>query len=473
MVLGTPVFFVPYAHITYPTKSKMATTTTATTTISPQRIQALQNTLRTLLSPEWAERLNLDGYRSSSSSSCSLMDIGVNTQTCSDVQFYNELLRAKAAGVDHVVLTGTDYHRNQAGWRRVQEYNTLVATRTIQVNGHTEKNQRPSLSLLLPKLYFTAGIHPHTAVQATPDTWKQIEWYCRSSNSITSGAAAIAVGECGLDYDRMRSPRNVQLKVFRQMVALAARLQRPLFVHERDLNVEKGCAPLGSCHDLCAILDEYCSTPTIASTTNENDNQTTTTQNDGTTVPQPLLLHPRHICVHCFTGGLVELEAYLSRGYWIGVTGFIAMRKRGAGLRQLIANGQLPLDRILLETDAPYMRGDKDYYQPREMTKPLVELQLVKDVGSTQASAARPGVVPLVAPPSGKKNKSKNGRHKVRPYTQPADTTAVARVLAELLSSDKRNGCEPVTYEMVCQVTTRNAMHFFGIHSTKWDAKNE
>jgi hypothetical protein len=140
----------------------MTTPTTATTTISPQRIQALQNTLRTLLSPEWVERLNLDGYRSSSSSSssCSLMDIGVNTQTCSDVQFYSELLRAKAAGVDHVVLTGTDFHRNQAGWRRVQEYNNLLAAMTIQANDHTEKNNGCSLallSLMLPKLYLRPG----------------------------------------------------------------------------------------------------------------------------------------------------------------------------------------------------------------------------------------------------------------------------------------------------------------------------
>jgi TatD DNase family protein len=450
-----------------PTKSfinkiEMTTTTTATTSISPQRIQALHNTLRTLLSPEWAGRLNLDDYRSPSSSSsspyCSLMDIGVNTQTCSDVQFYSELLRAKAAGVEHVVLTGTDYHRNQAGWRRVQEYNTLVEATATQANGHTEKNygcgfSPLSLLLLLPKLHFTAGIHPHHAVQARPETWKQIEMYCLSSDG--TSAAAIAVGECGLDYDRMRSPRNVQLNVFRQMVALAARLQRPLFVHERDLDAAQG-APLGSCHDLCAILDEYCATMTIA---------TTTSQNDGTTVPSPprLLLHPRQVCVHCFTGGPVELEAYLSRGYWIGVTGFIAMRKRGAGLRQLIANGQLPLDRILLETDAPYMRGDKDYYHPTKMTKPLVELLVVEDVKSTSSLAT---LAAGGGPATGVGKTNKKGQRNVRPYTQPVDTTAVARALTELLSSNKRKGGEPITYEMVCQVTTRNAMQFFGIHST-------
>ena len=93
-------------------------------------------------------------------------------------------------------------------------------------------------------------------------------------------------------------------------------------------------APLGSHDDLCAILDTQA-------------------------------IKPACVCIHCFTGTEIHLRDYLRRGYMIGVTGFIAMHKRGAGLRHSLStiaseNGgrELLLSRLMIETDAPFMMPD-------------------------------------------------------------------------------------------------------------------
>ena len=375
----------------------------------------MRNTIDVLCSPEFAERLDLDSWRRQhdqpTPSPPPLIDIGINTQGAPDAQFFSELLRAKVAGVEHVIFTGTDAKRNRLGWTRVQEWKALVAAE----ESHGQDCDQPrSIRSILPELHFTAGVHPHQADQCQPETLSQIQRYVQAAD----GSPAVAVGECGLDYDRMRSPRDVQLQVFRSLVETAVLSQMPLFVHERDRDSGRKEPKLGCCDDLCKILDDYC----------------------GGETPQ---LPPDKVCIHCFTGGQSELDAYVSRGYWIGLTGFICMEKRGAELRQLITNSHLPLKRILIETDAPYMRGDKKYYMPQEMKLPISSLTCKKDgdkEGATQDE---------------KNRKGKNKRCRNQKHTQPGDVAAVARALSELLN---------IPYETVCQVTTANTKKFFNLH---------
>jgi len=121
----------------------------------------------------------------------------------------------------------------------------------------------------------------------------------------------VAVGECGLDYFRDFSPRDAQRAAFRAQLELAAAVQKPVFLHQRDSHA-----------DFVEILAP---------------------------------LRPQLIggVAHCFTGGVDELAAYLDLGLYIGITGWICDERRGAALRATLP--KIPLDRLLLETDAPYL----------------------------------------------------------------------------------------------------------------------
>src|SRR5262249_4358658 len=118
-----------------------------------------------------------------------------------------------------------------------------------------------------------------------------------------------AVGECGLDFNRDFSPRPVQERWFAAQLALAAALDKPVFLHERDAHAR-----------FVAILKEA---------------------------------PPVRGVVHCFTGTRAELDVYLEMGLHIGITGWICDERRGAGLAALVRH--VPLDRLLVETDAPFL----------------------------------------------------------------------------------------------------------------------
>ena len=113
------------------------------------------------------------------------------------------------------------------------------------------------------RLFCTAGVHPHDARTCDGCTLEALRALARNSE-------CVAIGECGLDYDRMFSRREVQLEWFERQARLAAELDMPLFVHERDLEADKG-APLGSAADLIRILGSAG-------------------------------VRPERVCVHCFTG---------------------------------------------------------------------------------------------------------------------------------------------------------------------------
>jgi TatD DNase family protein len=121
----------------------------------------------------------------------------------------------------------------------------------------------------------------------------------------------VAIGECGLDYFRNFSPREAQRHAFLAQLELAASTGLPVFLHQRDAHA-----------DFIDIL-------------------------------APRLERISRGVAHCFTGGREELRQYLDLGLSIGITGWICDERRGAALRQAAAD--IPLDKLMLETDAPYL----------------------------------------------------------------------------------------------------------------------
>jgi TatD DNase family protein len=153
-------------------------------------------------------------------------------------------------------------------------------------------------------LYATAGVHPHNARFWGPAAGELIR-------DLAARPGVAAVGECGLDYNRDYSPRHKQRECFEAQIDLAAELGKPLFLHQRD-----------AFGDFSAILKE---------------------RRAGVS----------RMAVHCFTGGEGELETCLELGCYIGLTGWICDERRGSHLIPLVK--RIPPDKLLLETDAPYL----------------------------------------------------------------------------------------------------------------------
>jgi TatD DNase family protein len=153
-------------------------------------------------------------------------------------------------------------------------------------------------------LFATAGVHPHHASRFDGDT----EQFLRE---LHAAPEVVAVGETGLDYNRDFSPRAAQLFAFERQLQLAVECGKPLFLHQRDAHA-----------DFLACMDNVRGRIARA-------------------------------VVHCFTGSKEELSDYLDRDFYIGITGWICDERRGVHLRELVKN--IPADRLMLETDAPYL----------------------------------------------------------------------------------------------------------------------
>jgi len=159
------------------------------------------------------------------------------------------------------------------------------------------------------RLFATAGVHPHHASDLDAATLSALAELARIPE-------VVAVGECGLDYFRNFSPRAAQQQAFHRQLELAAQLGKPVFLHQRDAH-----------DDFLAILREHAGS--------------------------------WRGVAHCFTGSQEQLHAYLQLGLAIGITGWICDERRGAHLAALMP--QVPPDRLLLETDGPYLL-------PRDLT---------------------------------------------------------------------------------------------------------
>ena len=154
------------------------------------------------------------------------------------------------------------------------------------------------------RLFATAGVHPHNAKELNEELLAELR-------QLATLAQVVAVGECGLDYFRDLSPRAAQQKAFNRQLEIAAAVGKPVFLHQRDAH-----------EDFVAILKEHRASLVGG-------------------------------VAHCFTGSGEELRTYLEMDLAIGITGWICDERRGAHLIPLMS--EVPADRLMLETDGPYL----------------------------------------------------------------------------------------------------------------------
>jgi TatD DNase family protein len=242
-----------------------------------------------------------------------LVDIGINITNRDLKPVWEEVVqRAISANVGVILLTGTSISCSKESIRIARKWETDHGTRVLRC---------------------TAGVHPHDAKSYTHRSGEEIR-------NMLQDPLVVAVGECGLDFNRNFSTREEQIRGFRDQIEIACDLRKPMFVHERDAHA-----------DLLRILDSYLDR-----------------------------LPP--VVIHCFTGTLPEAQAYISRGFHIGFTGTICKRERGAHLRELIPH--IPLNKIMIETDAPFM----GFVKGRRHSEP-------SDVSGVAAEIARCYQIPL------------------------------------------------------------------------------
>ncbi len=229
----------------------------------------------------------------------------------------------------------------------------------IVVTGSSRESSYDALDLCRQfpgRLFSTAGVHPHHASDWTGD---DVSWM----RNLARQPEVVAIGECGLDFFRNFSSHGDQESAFRAQLEIAVDSGLPVFLHQRDAHER-----------FKPILSEYIRSLSRA-------------------------------VAHCFTGGREELDDYLDMDLYIGVTGWICDERRGTHLRELV--GAIPADRLLLETDAPYLL-------PRDL---------------------RPR-------PASRRNEPMYLRH-----------------LAETVA-----GCTGKSFERLADETTANAIRFFGLN---------
>ena len=208
-----------------------------------------------------------------------MIDIGVNlTNKRFDKDRLDVISRAKSTSINALIVTGTSIEESQKALELCQAHPNY--------------------------LYCTAGVHPHDADHVSDN-------YLQTLMQLLQQPQVKAVGECGLDFNRNFSTPVQQQKVFDEQIALAAQVNMPLFLHQRD-----------AFDCWYQLLSPYLNkVPAMVS--------------------------------HCFTGSKAELKTCLDAGMYIGITGWICDERRGDVLRDIIK--YIPLERLLIETDAPYL----------------------------------------------------------------------------------------------------------------------
>ncbi|MCI5866508.1 MAG: TatD family hydrolase [Methanosphaera sp.] len=208
-----------------------------------------------------------------------LIDIGLNLMHKSyDKDREDVINNAKDVGVTKSIITGSSIPSSIKAAQYAQKY--------------------PGI------LYSTCGVHPHDAKMCDENTIDTLR-------SLAEKPSVVAIGECGLDYNRNYSPQNVQRKWFEKQVELAEELNMPLFLHDRE-----------AYDDFAKILRKHRSVA-------------------------------KRSVVHCFTGTKYEAEDYLDLGCYIGVTGWICDERRNSDLLKAIR--VIPPERLMIETDGPFL----------------------------------------------------------------------------------------------------------------------
>jgi len=167
----------------------------------------------------------------------------------------------------------------------------------------TSNTEAIALAAAYPNVYATVGMHPHDAKDVGDEELRRLR-------ELTARSKVVAVGETGLDYYYSHSPHDVQRRVFLQFIHMARETALPLVVHERD--AAKDAADLLRSEGAAKIRG----------------------------------------VIHCFTGNYEAACAYLDLGFYLSFTGIITF-KNAESLRDVVR--KVPLDRMLVETDSPYL----------------------------------------------------------------------------------------------------------------------
>lgn len=209
-------------------------------------------------------------------------------------------------------------------------------------------------------LFATAGIHPHHASELDDNSIEALR-------TLAESPRVVAIGECGLDFYRNFSARAAQFEAFEAQLGLAAECGKPAFLHQRDAHEE-----------FIGLLRKYRSDLVGG-------------------------------VAHCFTGDLKQLEDCLELDLYVGVTGWVCDERRGTELREAVP--AIPLTRLLLETDAPYLlprdidpkprdRRNEPSFLPHVLRRvsELLELPAETVAAASTANAARLFGLPDPAP---------------------------------------------------------------------------
>mmetsp|Transcript_14211 Transcript_14211/g.21002 ORF Transcript_14211/g.21002 Transcript_14211/m.21002 type:complete len:367 (+) Transcript_14211:104-1204(+) len=240
------------------------------------------------------------------------------------------------------------------------------------------------------QLLTTAGVHPYDSDEAG-----EVETHYEELKQLIQDRRmhVAAIGECGLDASEGFPPLETQLPWFRAQVKLASELNLPLFVHER------------------LAFDE-----TIEILQN---------------VEVPII-------IHCFTGTREQCQQYVERGYSLSISGFIAKEPMGDEIRTCLEDNLIPLDRLMIETDAPYMGfpGCRSAWLEKQSD--------------------------YLASLNGKKRKKLiNNQYPNVPSSLPL---VLDHVWTALNNGRQNRGMELLTKEELARATTLNAINFFGFN---------
>lgn len=189
-------------------------------------------------------------------------------------------------------------------------------------------------------LYASVGVHPHFTKEWNEKAATEIE-------ELAKDPVVVAIGEVGLDFYRKYSEEQAQIDAFTKQVDIACEVQKPLLAHER-----------ASHQKFIEVLSQFSGR-----------------------LPS--------IVIHCFTGSVSEMSAYVAMGFYIGICGFICKDSPGKALRDALKEGVLPLDRILLESDAPYMIPNAPEKELDDVCKALLK--------RCQPGRNEPCTLPIVA----------------------------------------------------------------------------
>lgn len=191
-----------------------------------------------------------------------------------------------------------------------------------------------SLARKYGNVHATAGIHPHEADSATPEVLEKLDELARADE-------VVAVGECGMDYVRSETTREDQLAAFTAQMALAEKLKLPVVIHSRE-----------SYDDVAGVLESFSG-------------------------------RVKGI-IHCMSGGADFRDRALDMGYYIAIGGPVTY-KANEELRLVIRG--VPLERLLLETDAPFLPPEKmrpGRNEPAFLTEVVRELAELYNVSAEE-----------------------------------------------------------------------------------------